>query len=87
MTKEEMKAIADKHGFEILRNPITSEAWGLRLETAEDIPELDSINADIWTRGNVAVSKEYGSHYEVNGTHVYTVACPDNWFDLWGWKD
>ena len=87
MTKAELKAIADKHGFEILRHPVTNEAWGLRLETAEDIPELDAIAANIWTIGNVAVRKEYGVYDEVNGTHLYTVACPENWFDLWGWKD
>ena len=87
MTKAELKAIADKHGFEILREPITNMAWGLRLETAEDIPELDAIAKDVWTVGNVSVRKEYGVYYKVDGTHVYTVACPDNWFDLWGWKD
>lgn len=86
MTKEEMKAIADKHGFEILRHPVTNEAWGLRLETAEDIPELDAISEDVWSVETVVVKKEYGAHHEANGAHVYTVACPDNWFYLWGWK-
>ena len=83
MNKEELKAIAEKHGFEIVRNPITSEAWGLKLETAEDIPELDALNNQLTS---VTVTKEYGAYEAVNGTHLYTVFCPANWFDLWGWR-
>lgn len=85
MKKEELKAIAEKHGFEIVRNPITSEAWGLKLETAEDIPELDALNENN-PIGQVTVTKEYGAYEAVNGTHLYTVYCPANWFDLWGWR-
>lgn len=84
MKKAEMKAIAEKYGFEIIRNPITMEAWALRLETTQDIPELDSL-MDAWHPTNVAVTKEYGVHHDVRGTHVYKVVCPVTWFDLAGW--
>lgn len=85
MKKEELKAIAEKHGMEIVRNPITSEAWGLKLETVEDIPELDALSENNQL-GSVTVTKEYGAYEAVNGTHLYTVYCPANWFDLWGWR-
>ena len=87
MKKNELKAIAEKYGMEIMRNPITREAWGLKLETAENIPELDALAGDPWHFEQVAVTKEYGVFYEVNGTHLYTVYCPTDWFDLWGWVD
>lgn len=84
MKKNELKAIAEKYGMEIMRNPITNEAWGLKLETAEDIPELDELTvafADI-----VVVTKAYGAYFDANGTHLYTVYCPTDWFDLGGWR-
>lgn len=84
MKKNELKSLAEKYGMEILRHPITREAWGLKLETAEDIPELDLL-LSAGPSGPVAVTKEYGVYEAVNGTHLYTVVCPTNWFDLWGW--
>ena len=87
MTKIELKAIAEKYGMEIMRNPITREAWGLKLETTENILELDALGSDPFHFEQVAVTKEYGVLYEVNGTHLYTVYCPTDWFDLWGWVD
>ena len=88
MKKAELRAIADRYGMEILRNPITNEAWGLALETAQDIPELDVLASDIWDENPVVtVEKVYGVYQEVYGTHLYKVACPVEWFDLWGWRD
>ena len=85
MKKEELKAIAEKHDMKIVRNPITNEAWELKLETTDNIPELDALNVKN-PIGPVTVTKEYGAYEAVNGTHLYTVYCPTNWFDLWGWR-
>lgn len=86
MKKAELRAIADRYGMEILRNPITNEAWGLMLDTVEDIPELDALASDIWSEDCVAVTKEYGM-FASQGSHLYKVACPVEWFGLWGWRD
>lgn len=84
MKKNELKAISEKYGMEIVRSPITHEAFGLKLETAQDIPELDAL-CNLEKLSTVAATKEYGVYQAVNGTHLYTVACPTNWFNLWGW--
>lgn len=84
MKKEELKAIAEKYGFDILRNPITREAWALGLETAIDIPELDAL-LDPWTKSNIAITKTYNPYYNTHKTHYYKVICPVSWFDLSGW--
>ena len=86
MTKPELIALADRYGMSILRDPITREAWGLMLETDQDIPELDALAADIWGECCVAVTKEYGTYAAAHGTHLYKVICPVEWFDLWGWQ-
>lgn len=86
MTKHELIALAGRYGMSILRDPITREAWGLMLETDQDIPELDALAADIWSESCIAVTKDY-SACALPGAHRYTVACPVEWFDLWGWSD
>lgn len=84
MSKNELKSISERYGMMILRDPITSEAWGLALETAKDIPELDAqIDSN---DSRVVVTKEYCAYCEVSGTHLYKVVCPVEWFDLWGWS-
>lgn len=84
MKKNELKAICDKYDMEILREPITGEAHGLRLITAADIPELDAL-CDCEPYDNVSATKEYGVYQATEGKHLYTVYCPTNWFDLHGW--
>ena len=51
MTSSEAKALQAKHSMEILRDPITSEARALYLETEQPISELDDL-ADISRRSN-----------------------------------
>lgn len=51
MTRNEAKALQAKHNMEILRDPITSEAHALYLETEQPISELDDL-ADISRRSN-----------------------------------
>ena len=82
MKKSELKAWAEKYRMEIVRNEITSEFMFLRLETAEDIPELDALDKN--PEMPVVVTKAYGGFED--GAHLYTVYCPTNWFDLWGWR-
>ena len=84
MTKNELKALSEKYGMEIMRDPITNQAWGLSLETALDIPEVDAL-CDSDTYHTVSATKAYGAYEAVSGTHYYTVYCPKSWFDLWGW--
>lgn len=83
MKKAEIRAICEKHGFEIIRHPITDEAMYLCLETADDIEELDNIELD----PNVVVTKEYGVYQDVYGTHLYKVYVNSEWLDLFGWVE
>lgn len=87
MTKSELIALAERYGMSILRDPITREAWGLALETAQDIPELDEIAEDSDLTSGIIVTKEYGAYAAAHGTHLYKVVCPTEWFDLWGFAD
>ena len=87
MTQSELIALADLHGMSILRDPITNEACGLALETAQDIPELDALATDIWAENPVAVEKVLSPYQEAHGTHLYKVTCPVELFDLLGWSD
>lgn len=84
MDKATAKRLAEKYSMEILRNPITSEAWGVIVETDELIPELDKY-ADAacknYMGNNTAiVERTYA------GTYTYKIICPTRWFDLWGWR-
>lgn len=87
MTKSELIALAARYGMSILRDPITREAWGLALETAQDIPELDEIARDSDLASRILVTKEYDAYQAAHGTHLYKVICPTEWFDLWGFAD
>lgn len=85
MDKATAKRLAEKYSMGILRNPITSEAWGVIVETDELIPELDKYaDADLenYMGNNTAiVERTYnGSSY------TYKIVCPTRWFDLWGWR-
>lgn len=90
MTRNEAKALQEKHNMEILRDPITSEARALYLETARPISELDDL-ADISRRSNGCAPCCMDANYEVynaTGSGVtYKLSCPTTWFDLWGWVD
>lgn len=81
MTKATVKSLATKYGMEILRNPITSEAWGVTVESDELIPELDEYADAILENEHTAVER-----VNLGGTYRYTITCPTNWFDLWGWR-
>ena len=86
MTKIEVKALADRHGMIILRDPITNEAHGVYCDTEDTIPEPDAIaNTADWHNpapGAVAVERQaFGPVYR------YTIHCPSGWFDLWGWAE
>lgn len=82
MKRNEAKALQKKYGMEILRNPITSEAWGLRIDADNYIPELDDLaKADI---SPCALEPDYSFAPEYV---IYKLVCPKSWFDLWGWAD
>lgn len=83
MKRAEVKLLANKYGMEILRNPVTEEAWGLYLESAERIDELDALtNQEIYPCVMLA---DYSC--QDIGRVTYKLVCPANWFDLWGWAD
>ena len=90
MTRNEAKALHAKYSMEILRDPITSEAHALYLETEQPIQELDDL-ADISLRSNGCAPCYMEANYEVynaTGSGVtYKLSCPTTWFDLWGWVD
>lgn len=79
MKKEQMKQIAEKYGMEILRHPITSEAWALYKISAEPIPELDAL-CESAEPSNIGATRSC-----IPGEISYKIACPTNWFDLFGW--
>lgn len=84
MNKETAKMLSEKYRMEILRHPITSEAWAVSVESDELIPELDKY-ADAapenYMGDNTAiVERTYA------GTYTYKIVCPTRWFDLWGWR-
>lgn len=80
MTKEKAKTIAGTYKMEILRNPVTGEAWGVWCDTEQLIPELDDlteISDQYW-----ACTRERIGENE----YRYKLVLPTSWFDLWGWK-
>lgn len=80
MTRSDAKTLQAKYGMEILRDPITSEAWALYLNAGRRIPELDSlVEKDVLPCSMDAVIGD--------GFAVYKLVCPTPWFDLWGWAD
>lgn len=82
MKRSEAKALQDKYGMEILRNPVTNEAWALRLEASQYIPEFDDLEkADI---APCVLEPDYSLAPE---SVIYKLVCPKSWFDLWGWAD
>lgn len=84
MDKATAKRLAEKYNMEILRNPITSEAWGVIVETDELIPELDAYAdaaLETYMGDNTAIVERT---YAV--TYTYKIICPTRWFDLWGWR-
>lgn len=81
MKKSEAMEIQKRYGMEILRNPVTSEAWAVYMESPECIRELDDLAAtDLYPCEMVA---DYGTQ-DVKVT--YKLICPTAWFDLYGWR-
>lgn len=83
MTKSEAKAIQQEYGMEILRHPVTGEAWALYLETAHHIQTLDALAAQ--DLAPCAMVADYG--LQSIDKITYKLVCPTTWFDLWGWRD
>ena len=82
MKRIEAKTLQKKYGMEIMRNPITSEAWGLYISTDRCIPELDALSKqDIYP-----CAMEVCYNHPEDGA-LYRLACPTSWFDLYGWAD
>ena len=84
MNKAKAKELSEKYGMEILRNPITSEAWAVSVESDELIPELDEY-ADT-PAANRMGDNEAIVERTFTGAYTYKIICPTRWFDLWGWR-
>lgn len=82
MTKTEAKALQAKYNMEILRNPITAEAWALGLSSEKYIAELDDLAS---TFPDSLRPCAVTADYSVLGYTYYRVVCPTSWFDLYGW--
>ena len=84
MDKATAKRLCEKYRMEILRHPITREAWAVAVESDELIPELDEYAdaaPESYMGNNTAiVQRLYGMSY------TYRIVCPTRWFDLWGWR-
>ena len=81
MEKIKAKAMQEQYGMEILRHPVTGEAWGLYLVSDHCIKDLDDLaGADITPCAMKAC-------YDAADHISYTLACPTDWFDLWGWAE
>ena len=80
MKKVEAMNLAKKYSMEILRHPVTGEAWGVQCESKELIPELDKLHDKSCLP--CAVTRELFCE----DTYVYTLVCPTKWFDLYGWR-
>lgn len=87
MTKNELIDLAGRYGMSVMRDPITRQAYGLQLETDQDIPELDEVAEDSYLTSGIIVIKEHGAYAEAHGTHLYKVICQTEWFDLLGFSD
>lgn len=83
MTRQQAKHIASQHGMEIVRDPITHEAWECSVESRDLIPELDTYaDGDLYAAYPCVITRKlYGDIYR------YELICPTEWFDLWGWRD
>lgn len=80
MTRARAKELQKKHGMEIMRDEITRQGFGLYVATENRIPELDALARDRSTPMLVDYS---GEQFCV----MYSLYCPESWFDLWGWAD
>ena len=77
MEKAEAKALQDKYGMEILRNPVTKAAWALYLRS-KPIAELDElVKKDVYPCSMQV--------FYLENEVLYELVCPEEWFDLWGW--
>lgn len=81
MTKLEAQNLQRTYGMEILRNPITGEAWGLYVDADAAIPELEALAA---TNLGLHIAMEAKRHGYDQGV-LYRLALPTDWFDLGGW--
>ncbi len=85
MNKKTAKALAEKYGMEIIRHPITHEAWGVTVESDDLIPELDAY-ADALLDNPPPRNSAVVERLLMAGTYTYRIVCPTRWFDLWGWR-
>ena len=81
MTKLEAQNLQRTYGMEILRNPITREAWGLYVDADAAIPELETLAATNLGQHIAMEAKRHGYDQGV----LYRLALPTDWFDLGGW--
>ena len=81
MTKLEAQNLQRTYGMEILRNPITGEAWCLYVDADAAIPELEALAATDLGQHIAMEAKRHGYDQGV----LYRLALPTDWFDLGGW--
>lgn len=85
MDKATAKRLAEKYRMEILRHPITSEAWAVAVESDELIPELDKY-ADAAPENYMGNNTAIVERTYNGSSYTYKIVCPTRWFDLWGWR-
>lgn len=80
MTKLEAQNLQKTYGMEILRDPITREAWGLYLDADVAVPELEALAGTDLGQHIAMEAKLHGYDQGV----LYRLALPTDWFDLGG---
>lgn len=83
MKKKELRALAERYGMEILRNPVTSEAFGVMVDSEDLIPELDALAESRKPLTPCAATRELVA----GTTYRYKIVTTPAWFDLWGWAE
>ena len=81
MTKLEAQNLQRTYGMEILRNPITGEAWCLYVDADAALPDLEPLAATDLGQHIAMEAKRHGYDQGV----LYRLALPTDWFDLGGW--
>lgn len=85
--KNKIRKLAEKYGMEILREPITREAWGVYIDSGANIPELDKLQEEMDQRDRIPASNEAVMTTEyIANTVRYKIICPTSWFDLYDWR-
>nr|DAG45664.1 MAG TPA: hypothetical protein [Caudoviricetes sp.] len=85
MTRAELKTIAAKYNMDFIRHYITNQGEGVYLESVDSVPELDELVERSYPGDELGPCFAQAEH--AGDSVRYSIYCPHNWIDLWGWTD